>query len=239
MFDTDEVALPAELKQIVERTRPTTLAREQVLPVAPALRELLPGGALQRGSTVSVTGPAATSMALALMAEASAQGSWSAVVGMPALGLAAAAELGLALERLVLVREPTGEGWAAVLGALVGSFDAVLFASTHRVRTGEARRLAARARERGSVLVQLQADARPALEPDVRLVTGHVRWQGLGHGHGRLAARRVQVEVTGRRRAARPRRLDLWLADEAGRIAVASPVTTDATVTSLESRRAG
>lgn len=239
MFDTGEVALPAELQQIVERTRPTTLAREQVLPVSGALRELLPGGALQRGTTVSVTGSAATSMALALLAEASGQGSWIAVVGLPTLGLAAAAELGLSLERLVLVRQPTTEGWGAVLGALVGSFDAVLLASTHRVRTGEARRLAAHARERGSVLVQLDVGgARPALEPDVRLTTGHVDWQGLGHGHGRLSARRVQVEATGRRRAARPRRIGVWLTDAAGRVAVAEPIR-QATVTSLSARRAG
>jgi hypothetical protein len=178
-------------------------------------------------------------MALALVAEASVQGSWIAVVGLPALGLAAAAELGVALERLVLVREPPRDGWGGVLGALVDTFDAVLLASTHRVRTGDARRVAARARERGSVLVQLEAGARPVLEPDVRLVTGPVHWQGLGHGHGRLSARRVQVEATGRRRAARPRRLDVWLADETGRIAVVPPVTADATITSLMSRQAG
>jgi len=242
------VAVSSELRQIVERTRPTALAREQVLPVHPALHDLLPGGALQRGTTVSVTGEAATSLALALLAEASVQGSWVAVVGLPTLGLAAAAELGVALERLVVVRDPSPASWASVVAALVGSFDGVVLAPTHRVRAGDARRLAARARERGSVVVQLDR-GRPALEPDVRLTTGGVRWQGLGDGHGRLQARRVQVESSGRRWAARPRRADLWLADDAGRIALAEPVLADpvqtdpvrtgATVTSLTSRRAG
>jgi hypothetical protein len=232
------VAVSEELRQIVERTRPTALAREQVLPVHPTLGDLLPGGALQRGTTVSVTGEAATSLALALLAEASIHGSWIAVVGLPTLGLAAAAELGLALERLVLVRDPSPASWASVVAALVGSFDGVVLAPTHRVRSVDARRLSARARERGSVVVQLDM-GRAALEPDIRLTTSGVRWQGLGDGYGRLQARRVQVESSGRRRAARPRRADMWLADEAGHIAVAEPTVADATVTSLASRRAG
>jgi hypothetical protein len=248
VFDTGAVSIASsptadhpeavsQLRQIVDRSRPTVLAREQVLPVLPALRDLLPGGALQRGTTVSVQGEAATSLALALLAGASAAGSWIAIVGLPSLGLAAAAELGLALERLVVVRDPSPASWGSVVAALVGSFDAVLLAPTHRVRAADARRLAARARERGSVLVQLEVGARAVLEPDLRLITGPVRWEGLGHGHGRLHARRVQIETSGRRRAARPRRLDLWLADESGHVAVAEPVELEATVTSLPSQR--
>jgi hypothetical protein len=88
------------------------------------------------------------------------------------------------------------------------------------------------------VVVQLDK-GRAALEPDVRLTTSGVRWHGLGDGHGRLQARRVQVESSGRRRAARPRRADMWLADEVGRIAVAERAVAEATVTSLTARRAG
>jgi hypothetical protein len=223
----------SQLRQIVDHVRPTVLAREQVLPVLPALRALLPGGALQRGTVVSVQGEAATSLALTLLAGASTAGSWVAVVGLPSLGLAAAAELGLALERLVVVRDPSPASWGSVVAALVGSFDVVLLASTHRVRAGDARRLTARARERGSVLVQLEGDDRPALEPDLRLATGRVQWEGLGRGHGRLRARRVQIEASGRRRAARPRHLDLWLADGSGHVAVADPIEVDATVMPL------
>ncbi len=234
---SDRPEAVSQLRQIVDRSRPTVLAREQVLPVLPALRELLPGGALQRGTTVSVQGEAATSLALALLAGASAAGSWVAIVGLPTLGLAAAAELGLALERLVVVRDPSPASWGPVVAALVGSFDAVLLAPTHRVRATDARRLAARARERGSVLVQLESGARAALEPDLRLVTGATQWEGLGHGHGCLHARRVQIETSGRRRAARPRRLDLWLADEDGQVAAAGPTEAAATVTSLPTQR--
>ena len=47
-----------------------------------------------------------------------------ALVGLPAVGLAAAAEAGVALERLVVVERPPPEHWATVVGALVGAFDA-------------------------------------------------------------------------------------------------------------------
>jgi hypothetical protein len=231
----------ADLRQIADRARPTVLAREQVLPVLPALQDLLPSGALERGTAVGITGDAATSLTLALVAGPSAAGSWTAVVGVPTLGLAAASELGVALERLVLVREPEPSSWGSVVAALVGAFDVVVLAPTHRVRATDARRLAARARERGSVLVQLGGVARSGLECDVRLTTGDVRWHGLARGHGHVRARRVIVETSGRRRAARPRRVDLWLFDDHGRVAVAERIdrnAIDATVTPLRSRRA-
>src|SRR6185295_16282269 len=74
-------------------------AVERSLPVAAPLRPLFPGGCLRRGATVLIT-PGATSLLFALLAEASAAGSWCASVGQPELGLVAAAEAGVAVERL-------------------------------------------------------------------------------------------------------------------------------------------
>ncbi|MBA2496786.1 MAG: hypothetical protein H0V33_06755, partial [Acidimicrobiia bacterium] len=97
-----------ELAALAERVRPTVLAGEQVLPVLGALDGLLPGG-LRRGSSLAVgVGRAgrpggATSLALAVAAGPSAAGSWVAAVGVPSLGLAAAAGYGVDLDRLVLV----------------------------------------------------------------------------------------------------------------------------------------
>ena len=56
----------------------TTLADERLLPVVPALRPLLPGRGLRRGTTVTVSRSAA--LALALVAGASGAGSWMAAV---------------------------------------------------------------------------------------------------------------------------------------------------------------
>src|SRR5581483_11245519 len=63
-------------------------AGERMLPVRPELRRLLPGGGLRRGSTVAVrdgAAPGSVSVLLALLAAASAAGSWCAVVGLPTL----------------------------------------------------------------------------------------------------------------------------------------------------------
>ena len=200
---------PAErlrgLEGLAARARPVTLAGEQLLPVAPALAGLLPGGGLRRGSTVAVSG--STSLALGLVAAASQAGSWCAAVGLPSLGLVAAAELGLDLSRLALVAAP-GPAWPTVTAALVDALDLVLVAAPRRVRLADARRLAARARERGAVLVPV-GGSWP--QPDVLLEVDEGRWEGLGLGHGHLRRRRVTVVSAGRGAAARPRRAELWL----------------------------
>src|SRR5438552_3797818 len=94
------------------------------LPVHEAFEGVLQDGGLRPGSTVGVTGIGATSIALALVARAS-QEMWTAIVGFPALGLAAASELGVDLEHVVVVTDPRRQ-WTSVLGALVDSFDVVL-----------------------------------------------------------------------------------------------------------------
>jgi hypothetical protein len=212
-------SLGVSLEAVSRVIRPMTLAREQVVPVLPALSGLVPDGGLVRGSVTVVEGDgAATSLALTLLAGPSAAGSWTAVVGCPGLGLAAAAEAGVALERLALVAEPEPGDWAGVVAALVGAVDVVVVGPTHRVRTADARRLAARARERGTVLVQLPAARGPGLEADLRLTVVESQWQGVGRGHGHVQARRIAVEVGGRRRANRPRRVGLWCPDELGHV---------------------
>lgn len=234
--------LPAALRrefppEVVARVRPTTLAREQRLPVLPALEGLIPGAGLRRGSTLSVDGPATTSLALASASAASRDGAWVAAVGFPSLGLLAAAELGIALERFVLVAAPSTEvgpdneetAWAAALAALIDAFEIVLVQATHRVRPRDARRLAARARERGAVLVQVGSRGWPE-GADVTLEVTRSQWEGLADGHGHLRARRVTVVGGGRREAARPRQAELWLPSAEGEVetVLTEPVTLHA-----------
>ncbi|MFL6205752.1 MAG: hypothetical protein ACJ739_10425 [Acidimicrobiales bacterium] len=219
-------AAQEELATLAERVRPVTLTREHRLPVLPALEGLVPGGGLRRGATVSVATTAgaggATSLAMALVAEASQRGSWVAAVGLPSLGLVAADELGVALERLVLVAAPERDAWGGVVAALVDGFDlVVLHAGRRGLRTADARRLVARARERGAVLLQLGSGWPETA--DVQLEVARSRWEGLEHGHGRLLARKVRVVGGGRGEAAPPRRLDLWLPGEGGQVCVAEP----------------
>ena len=213
-----------DVEELAERVRPVTLTREQRLPVLPALEGLLPSGGLRRGATVSVGSSVggATSLALALVAEASRLGSWVAAVGVPSLGLVAADELGVALERLVLVAAPERDAWGGVVAALVDGFDlVVLHAGRTGVRTTDARRLVARARERGAVLVQL-GWGWPE-QADVQLEVTRARWEGLDDGHGHLQARKVRIVAGGRGEAAQPRRVDLWLPGPGGEVVPVEP----------------
>ena len=222
----------APLGALAERVRPVTLRRDQQgLPVLPALEGLLPGAELRRGATVSVGAAAgvggATSLALALVARASAAGSWVAAVGLPSLGLVAADELGVALERLVLVAAPERDAWGGVVAALVDGFDlVVLQAGRGGVRAADARRLVARARERGTVLVQLGAGWPEGA--DVALEITRSRWEGIDDGHGHLQARKVRVARSGRGEAAQPHRADLWLPATGGGVEpVVRPVVAE------------
>jgi len=200
----NDKSLPRErLRELAGRAGPVTLAEDKVLPVAGPLQALLPDGGLRRGSTVSVVGSA--SLALQLVAAASAAGSWAAAVGLPALGAVAAAEAGVVLERLALVPRP-GEQWATVTAALLDALDIVLVRPPHRLRQADARKLIARARERGAVLVPLG----PWEGADMRLEVASARWHGLGQGDGHLQGCRMEVAATGRRAAARERRAVVW-----------------------------
>lgn len=209
-------AVPAGLAGLPESVRPVSLAGGRLLPVLPALAGLLPGGGLRRGSTVAVAG--STSLALALLAGPSAAGSWCAAVGLPSLGLLAADEVGVAVGRLALVAAP-GADWAAVVAALLDALDVVVVRLPDRgVRPADARRLGARARERGAVLVPLGRWE----GADVHLSVASSSWQGLGEGSGHLQARLVDVVAEGRGAAARPRRARLWLPSATGDVANAA-----------------
>lgn len=201
----------AALGRAAHLSRPITLAVERTLPVLAALAPLLPDGGVRRGGVTAVEGAGCTSLALAFTAAASATGSWVAGVGLGSLGLAAAADLGVALERLVLVADPAADVRAEVLATLVDSFDIVVVGDGgHPVRTtGVHRRLQARTRERGGVVVAVGGTA--GFEPDLRLRVTATGWDGLEPGAGHLRARRVVVEASGRRSAVRPRRVELWL----------------------------
>jgi hypothetical protein len=192
-----------QLRELAGRAGPVTLAEDKVLAVGGPLQGLLPDGGLRRGSTVSVVG--STSLALQLVATSSAAGSWVAAVGIPSLGAVAASEAGVVLERLALVPRP-GEQWATVVAALLDALDVVLVRPPHRLRHADARKLIARARERGAVLVPLG----PWDGADMRLEVASARWHGVGQGDGHLQGCRMEVVATGRRAAARERRAVVW-----------------------------
>ena len=180
---------------------------DRILPVLPQLRDLLPARGLRRGSTVDAIGAAgATSLVIALLAEASKAGSWCAVVGLPTFGAIAASEAGIALDRLALVPHP-GPEWTTIVAALLDGFDIVVAAPPGPVAATITGRLSARARQRGSVLVTYGQSS----GADLVLRSTEARWHGLAAGGGRLLSRDLGIEVRGRGSASRPRSATLTL----------------------------
>jgi len=178
----------------------TPADRERVLPVLPALANLFPRGGMRRGSTVAVRG--SVTVLLALLAEATTGGSWAGVIGLPRLGVVAAAELGVEVSRLALVPHP-GADLPAVAGALLDGMDLVVVAG--RVAESQARRLSARARHRGAVLIA--CGPWPAVDLELTYVRG--RWSGPDGGYGHLTSRELTVSSRGRGAAVRPAVVDL------------------------------
>lgn len=188
------------------------LARNRpALPVEGPLAPLLPDGGLRPGSVIAVRG--STALLLALLAAATRRGSWAAVVGMPDLGVLAAAEAGVAVHRLALVPEVAEAG--PVAAALLDGVDLLALAGPERLPPGARRALSGRIRQRGSVLLPL--GRWPGA--DVELACRAEAWHGAGAGDGRLRSREVRVQSTGRGAAARPRAVRLLLPGPGGPVA--------------------
>lgn len=198
-----------------------TLASGRVLPVVEPLRSLLPDDGLVRGKAVACDGVAAMSLALSLVVGATAAGSWLAVVDVPTLGLEAAEEFGIPLERVVRVQPGTqravGETWAELTAAAFDGFEVVITRVPRRLSAGLARKVQARMQAREAVMVTLGQPG--PFSVNVSLSAGDPRWEGVAAGSGHLRGRRVAVTSSGRRAAVRHG--TLWLPGPDGAVAVA------------------
>ena len=190
-------AVPAldPARSVVEQLRERVAAMEhkpagQPVPTLPGLADLVP---LQAGAAYAVD---SASLALALAAGASRAGEWVGFAGCPDFGAEAAAELGVALSRTVLVPDP-GEHWLEVTAALVDVMRVVVLRPPASVDERTAGILDSRLRTRSAVLVVHgdwpRVQARVSVEESV--------WTGPASGSGQLHERRARIVV---RRGARP-----------------------------------
>lgn len=190
-----------DLAALSERVAPLALARERVMPVADTVAELFVEGGLVRGRTFACQGPAATSVALTLVAPAVNAGAWLAIIDLPTIGLDAASELGVPIERVVAICTGDdgrcGRRWPEVVAAAADGFDVLLVRVPTDVVPGALRKLGVRLRQRGVVTVVLGDPG--LMSCDGLLQTEAPVWSGLGDGHGHLRRRSVTVMASGRR----------------------------------------
>ncbi|WP_421741752.1 hypothetical protein [Cellulomonas sp.] len=199
------VALVPDLPEMPVEHHTTGIITSERPPMAvpPPLAPILPEG-LRRGGTTVVTG--STSLVLAMLAHACAGGAWAAVVGQPTIGLLAASQAGVSLDRLAVVPRPGLEA-PTVVAALLDGVDVVVVGPEAALTDTDRRKLSARARDRGSVLLST-ADWPGA---GVVLTVESGRWTGVDAGEGRLRTHEIRLVRTGRGSAAVPRALDLTL----------------------------
>jgi hypothetical protein len=215
----DDVAR-GHLDEVGSRSRPVVLARDRSVPLAGELTGLVPGGALTRGTVLGVEGSGATSVGFELAAAVSAAGEWVAAVDLDGtLGALAAREAGVALDRFAVARRVPPARWATVVAAVLDGVSLVLAEVPRGVRAGDARRLAARAREREAILVLgPPADAvgssvedRWAVGTSLTFRAEGNEWIGLDEA-GYLTTRALRVRVEGRGAASRSRTGELAFA---------------------------
>lgn len=196
----------AALLQMHNTSRPLAVTGERMLPVRSDLAELLPLGGIRRGTVAEIHGEAGVqgvALMYSLIATATQEGSWAAFVGVGSAGLAAAPEHGVVLGRVAVVDFPPSEHAATVVAALVDALDLVVVGPGVITKAIDARRLSARARERGSVVVSMGGWPESA---ELRMRVESHTYSGLGQGHGRLAGWGMSIAVEGRGAAARVRR---------------------------------
>lgn len=183
---------PAAPGESAETVRPGSVDPELLLPVPAALSGLFPDGGLRRGSAVQIDG--GMSVLLALAAAAMGEESWCVLVGLPDAGLAAAAGLGLALGRVVVVPRP-GPDAPVVLAAVADGFDVVALGRGAGLAERDRRSLTSRLRVRGAVLLTTQAWA----GADVVLQVVSRSWSGIGRGDGMLRTGELELAARHRR----------------------------------------
>ena len=165
----------------------------KTLPVPMPLSELLPRGALARGTALSITG--AGSILVGLVASATAAGHHVALIGQPKFGLLAVHEHGGDLSKIALIDPGQADPLDAASICLDGLDLVVTTVHGRDVPPTRARALLARNRTHAGVLA-ITDGRMPGL--DVRISSRPVGYGGIEQGRGRIRSITIETAVHGR-----------------------------------------
>jgi hypothetical protein len=162
-------------------------------PVLPGLEALFPDSGPRRGVVYSLSGQ--HTLIWALIAQATQNGHFAATVGLSHLGVRSAEDIGVDLDRLVVVHQP-GSHWWHSTSLLSDAVSLVVVAPRGPLPSAHQRdRFEARLRERGSTL--LLCGHWPGAEAQISV--GRSSWEGLGRGSGLLQRQRLRLILEARR----------------------------------------
>lgn len=159
-------------------------------PVLPEVSSLFTRGCLEHGNVYHCDGPGALSMACALVSAATQANRWAVFVNLSFLNMDAAADLGVALHRVVSVQCPaslSAQHRAHVLGALVEGSDLVVVNNPQCSPSG-ARSVVTRAKRSGATVLIL---GEHCFSVDVKVSTHVRKW----NFDDRLLSRSLAVQV--------------------------------------------
>ena len=163
------------------------------LPVSPELSSLFPTGGLERGHIYGCRGDAWLSVMYAVIARATQEGSWVAVVNLDFMSPLSASEHGVALHRMLCIDAGhDARLWTQVVGACIDGVDVVVVHRPH-CHGADIRRLEARMKAHGTIMIVVGDPG--SFSPAVVLSTQTQRWQFSTH----LSSRLVHVTASGRR----------------------------------------
>lgn len=169
-----------------------------IIPVPPALAEVLPGGGLRRRQAVELG--LAAGLAVELIAHISGNGGMVAVVGWPELGYIGVPAAGGDLTQIVVIPDAGVDG-LEVVAALVEGVDAVFYRNPVEayLPASRTRKLMAKLRTGRAALLTVGV----RLETSAPLITADITgYRGIGAGVGRIQAvdMRISATVHGRKR---------------------------------------
>ncbi|HSF87071.1 MAG TPA: hypothetical protein VLG28_15625 [Acidimicrobiia bacterium] len=158
--------------------------------------------ALVPGRVVGLEGPPGlglTRLGLSMLATVAGRGPVAYVDVRGWLCPPAAWELGIDPGRLIVVRCDDPVTWGRVVTGLLEGMQAVYAEVPARMKDAQLRKLAAMTRSRRTPLVLRPVQGSlPSGVAHLRLAGKEIEWEGAGAGFGRLAARRLVMEATGK-----------------------------------------